>query len=137
MTNIPDVSIPDVSLLTKEELAEYRAANLTIATLESKISYREIQQWKKEQEKAEKPEVIKEKEIRLGVEVCKLFYDVGLCESVSKAKKLIKQGGLYINGNRVENPYLIIDRKDAIDNNLKLRRGKKKFFTIDINKIKI
>ena len=121
----------NINLLTKEELAEYRAANYLISVLESKITYREIQQWKKEQEEKEQ-----EKDIQLGVEAYKLFHTVGLCESNSKAKKLIQQGGLYINGNKIENPYLIITAEDAIDNVLKLQRGKKRFFTIDINKLK-
>ncbi|MCK5012435.1 MAG: hypothetical protein KAS66_01325 [Candidatus Omnitrophica bacterium] len=128
-------TVVNVNLLTKEELKEYRAANYLISVLESKITYREIQQWKKEQEEKEKAEQKDTQlEVQLGVEAYKLFKEVGLCASHNEAKRLIKQGGLYLNGKKIIDPYGKIKTEDAIDDILKLQRGKKRIFTINVKK---
>ena len=56
---------------------------------------------------------------------------VGMTKSMSEARRLIKQGGVYINNVRVES----IDRKItdadlASESMLVLRTGKKKYFLI-------
>jgi len=65
--------------------------------------------------------------------VVDLFMNVGLCKSKSDARRLIQQGGAYINGNRI----LAFDQRvldDDIQNNeILLRAGKKKYHKIILN----
>lgn len=54
------------------------------------------------------------------------------CKSKSEARRLINQGGGYINGVRIEDPNQIIDYKDVIDGKILLRAGKKRFMLLRI-----
>jgi len=55
---------------------------------------------------------------------------LGLAESRGAARRLIKQGGVYVNGKRISDfDYLITD-KDLVDGHILLRVGKKKFYKI-------
>lgn len=59
----------------------------------------------------------------------KLFYEItGLCASGSEARRLIEQGGAYINDKKVEK----FDAPIRVEDNMKLRAGKKKFKRIKI-----
>ena len=62
-----------------------------------------------------------------------LFVDAGLCKSKSDVRRLIKQGGAYINGNKIAGfDQKIID--DDIQNcEVLLRAGKKKYHKIIFN----
>jgi tyrosyl-tRNA synthetase len=62
-----------------------------------------------------------------GIWVAKLFVDSGLCASNSEAKRLIKQGGAYINEKKVNNEFLEVTPKHLVDNVLVLRAGKKRY----------
>jgi len=54
----------------------------------------------------------------------KLFHEVaGLCASGSEARRLIEQGGAYINSKKVEK----FDELIALEDNMLLRAGKKKY----------
>jgi tyrosyl-tRNA synthetase len=77
--------------------------------------------------------VQKEKFIE-GIPAFKLFETSTLCASGSEARRLIEQGGAYINGRRVEKFDEIITLQDVNqqDGTLKLRAGKKKFHRIKI-----
>ena len=55
---------------------------------------------------------------------------LGLAESRGAARRLIKQGGVYINGNRVSHFDYLITNKDLVDGHILLRVGKKKFYKI-------
>ena len=70
------------------------------------------------------------KDIIGKVPVADLFMNVGLCKSKSDARRLIQQGGAYLNGNRITAFDQII-LEDAIQNNeILLRAGKKKYHKI-------
>jgi tyrosyl-tRNA synthetase len=77
--------------------------------------------------------VEKEKFIE-GIPAFKLFEASTLCASGSEARRLIEQGGAYINGRRVEKFDEIVTLEDLNQENgtLKLRAGKKKFHRIKI-----
>lgn len=62
-----------------------------------------------------------------GIWVAKLFVDGGLCGSNSEAKRLIKQGGAYINEKKVDNEFLEVTPKHLVDGMLVLRAGKKRY----------
>jgi tyrosyl-tRNA synthetase len=71
-----------------------------------------------------------------GVPAFKLYQKVGLANSGSAARRLIEQGGAYVNGNRIESfDYLLTD-SDIVDMEILLRAGKKRYHKIKIIKNK-
>ena len=67
-----------------------------------------------------------------GIPAFKLYHEVGLAQSGSAARRLIDQGGAYLNGNRIESIDYIINADDIENEEILLKAGKKK-----IHKIKI
>jgi len=68
-----------------------------------------------------------------GIPVFKLFETAGLCASGSEARRLIEQGGAYINSKKVKKFDDLIKPKDFDQNGtVLLRAGKKKFHRIKI-----
>jgi tyrosyl-tRNA synthetase len=69
----------------------------------------------------------------VGIPVFKLFEMTNLCPSGSEARRLIEQGGAYINNKKVNKFDEIIKTKDFDPNGtVLLRAGKKKFHRIKI-----
>nr|WP_320192023.1 tyrosine--tRNA ligase [uncultured Desulfobacter sp.] len=62
--------------------------------------------------------------------VVDLFCDSGLCKSKSDARRLIKQGGAYINGERLGSFEQVVADADIDDCEIMLRAGKKKYHKI-------
>jgi tyrosyl-tRNA synthetase len=71
-------------------------------------------------------------ELKSGIPAFKLYQKVGLAKSGSDARRLIQQGGAYINGNRVESGEDLITLKHIVDGEIALKAGKKKFHKIKI-----
>jgi tyrosyl-tRNA synthetase len=67
-----------------------------------------------------------------GVPCFKLFHRVGLADSSGAARRLIQQGGGYLNGRRLERFDEMITVNDINDMQMMLRAGKKNFFKIQI-----
>lgn len=67
-----------------------------------------------------------------GISAFKLFQLVGLAQSGGEARRLIDQGGGYINGVRLECFDQMITSKDINEMTLLLRAGKKRFHKIRI-----
>jgi tyrosyl-tRNA synthetase len=67
-----------------------------------------------------------------GIPCFKLFHEVGLAESSGAARRLIKQGGGYVNGRRMEALDEMITANDISGMEIVLRAGKKHFFKIRI-----
>ncbi len=65
-----------------------------------------------------------------GIPAAQLFAQVGLVGSKGEARRLIQQGGAYINGERVESPDQLITPRDLVDGSLFLRAGKKKYHRV-------
>jgi len=80
------------------------------------------------------PTTFKEKEtFREGIPAFKLFEATSLCTSGSEARRLIEQGGAYINNKKVNKFDEIIKAKDFDQNGtILLRAGKKKYHRIKI-----
>lgn len=123
------------SHFTKEELEKVKIAHLAIGTLKTRIAMSEASD-KKDKKDLEKSNAVF-KQIQKGVEVYKLFYTSGLCKSFGESKRLIKQGGLYVNRKCVKDPYQVFTIKDAIDNSILLQKGKKHFCKISFRKEQI
>ncbi len=62
-----------------------------------------------------------------------LFVDAGLCKSKSDVRRLIKQGGAYINGNKIAGFDQKIIDDDIQNREVLLRAGKKKYHKIILN----
>ncbi len=65
-----------------------------------------------------------------GIPLFKLFFIAGLSKSGGEARRLIKQGGGYLNGKRVLSFDYIVSKRDIIDGGIILKAGKKRFCKI-------
>ncbi|KAF0158272.1 MAG: tyrosyl-tRNA synthetase [Syntrophaceae bacterium] len=76
---------------------------------------------------------VSRKDLEAGVLITSACAKAGLTQSLSEAKRLIEQGGLYINDRQVKS----VDEKLSPDdfaggNELRVRKGKKKYLIIEI-----
>ena len=70
-------------------------------------------------------------DLKTGIPAFKLFHQVGLAKSGGAARRLIDQGGAYINGARVESfEYQVSDADIDDSQTILLRSGKKRFHKI-------
>ena len=67
-----------------------------------------------------------------GIPIFKLFEMTSLCTSGSEARRLIEQGGGYLNNKRVDKFDLLIKLDDFKGDGILLRAGKKKFHRIKL-----
>ncbi len=66
-------------------------------------------------------------ELAKGLPLFKLFQTVGLANSGGAARRLISQGGAYINGSRIETTDYTVTEVDVDAGTIMLRSGKKKY----------
>jgi tyrosyl-tRNA synthetase len=69
-----------------------------------------------------------------GIIAFELFAETGLCASKGDAKRLILQGGAYVNGRRLEDVEEPITDKDFQEGAVVLRAGKKRYHRLVVNK---
>lgn len=72
-------------------------------------------------------------DLESGIPAFKLYQQVGLAQSGSEARRLITQGGAYVNGNRIDSDDYIISLSHIQNGEIGLRAGKKKFHKIIVN----
>ncbi len=65
-----------------------------------------------------------------GFPVAALFARVGLTKSTSEARRLIKQGGVYVNGERISDEQAVLTRDNVQDGAILLRAGKKRYHRV-------
>jgi tyrosyl-tRNA synthetase len=70
--------------------------------------------------------------VREGIPAFKIFQNVGLAASGGAARRLIEQGGAYINGERLTSPDRMVTPNDVVDSEILLRAGKKRFHKIKL-----
>jgi tyrosyl-tRNA synthetase len=63
-----------------------------------------------------------------------LFVETGLCASKGDAKRLISQGGAYVNGRRLQDIDEVITERDFQEGAIVLRAGKKRFHRVVVKK---
>ena len=68
--------------------------------------------------------------LEAGISPAELFTDIGLTPSRGEAKRLIKQGGLYVNDERIDSLERLLTIKDVGPDGLVLKAGKKKFHRV-------
>jgi tyrosyl-tRNA synthetase len=57
----------------------------------------------------------------------------GAAKSKSEARRLVSQGGVYINDQRIDVPDRVLTLADvSSDNNIMLRVGKKNYFPVKV-----
>ena len=76
---------------------------------------------------------VSRKDLEAGILITSACAKAGLTQSMSEAKRLIEQGGIYINDRQVKS----VDEKFAVadfagSNELRVRKGKKKYLIIEI-----
>jgi tyrosyl-tRNA synthetase len=76
---------------------------------------------------------IHEKDLLDNDLVIDLFTRTGLCGSKSDARRLVQQGGAYVNGKRVSGVDQRIEKTDLDQGEILLRAGKKKYHKIVLN----
>ena len=77
---------------------------------------------------------VPEAELRAGIPAFILFEISGLCNSRGAARRLISQGGGYLNGKKVEAFDQVIDSRNLENDCLLLRAGKKRYMKIIVDK---
>lgn len=65
-----------------------------------------------------------------GIRIIDLLASTGLVPSKGEGRRLIQQGGLSINDNRVDSVDLMITESDFSDNEIMVRKGKKSFHRV-------
>tara|TARA_Y100000758_G_scaffold267443_1_gene208014 strand:- start:1251 stop:1916 length:666 start_codon:yes stop_codon:yes gene_type:complete len=71
-------------------------------------------------------------DLEAGIPVVQLFNDCGLCDSKGAARRLARQGGLYVNDEKVEEDK-VLTSSDLVDGCIMLRAGKKKHRRIEVS----
>lgn len=79
---------------------------------------------------------IEEGQFKDGIPAFKLYHQVGLADSGSAARRLIEQGGAYVNGRRIESYDYPLTADDIVDLEILLRAGKKRYHKVKIIKNK-
>lgn len=70
------------------------------------------------------------KELSSGIPVVELFQQVGLVSSKSEARRLIQQGGAYVNEERIDSIEDVVSTSAIRDEGILLRAGKKRYHRV-------
>lgn len=65
-----------------------------------------------------------------GIGILELFTSLKLTKSNSEARQLLKQGGLALNGQKIEDPKYLVSLKDFENKELILKKGKKVYHRV-------
>ena len=68
--------------------------------------------------------------LKKGINVIDLFAGTSLCSSRGEARRLVIQGGAYINGTKVDTVDDVVDLHSVNEGEIMLRAGKKRYFRI-------
>ena len=67
-----------------------------------------------------------------GIGLLNLLKNVGLTSTTSEGRRLVQQGGVSLNEVAIKDPRYSVTLADFTDNQLKIRKGKKKFHLIEL-----
>jgi tyrosyl-tRNA synthetase len=133
------LSLPEIQKLTEKGDSDIRQAKERLAFEVTKITHGE-----KEAQKARTASSslfgdadldisaipttrIDATRLRSGISVVDILTEVSLASSKSEARRLIQQGGAYINQTRIESIDMLISETDFENGSLILRGGKKRY----------
>jgi tyrosyl-tRNA synthetase len=77
--------------------------------------------------------VVPRARLEAGISPAELFVEVGLTSSRAEAKRLIRQGGLYVNEERIDSLDRLLTVRDLGPDGLMLKAGKKKIHRIVVD----
>ena len=75
---------------------------------------------------------INSRELEGGIPAYLLFERAGLCKTRSEARRLISQGGGYVNNREIKAFDQMIKLEDSMDDSILLRSGKKRYLRVNI-----
>jgi len=75
---------------------------------------------------------INSRELEGGIPAYLLFERAGLCKTRSEARRLISQGGGYVNNRKIKAFDQVIKLEDSMNDSILLRTGKKRYLRINI-----
>jgi tyrosyl-tRNA synthetase len=75
---------------------------------------------------------ISTEDLEQGIPAYILFEKTGLCKTRGEARRLVSQGGGYLNEQRIKVFDQVIDSKDMIKDSLLLRAGKKRYMKVTL-----
>jgi len=67
-----------------------------------------------------------------GMDILTLLMETSLISSKGEGRRLIQQGGIYLDNNRIDDIFQMITLEDFVDNKLLLRKGKKVYHQVKI-----
>lgn len=76
--------------------------------------------------------VILKTRLASGVGLLEIFAEVGLTKSRGEARRMVQQGGVYVNDKRIEEVEAVLTPNDLTDEGILLRAGKKKYHRLVI-----
>ena len=71
---------------------------------------------------------LKREEFEAGVNIVDLLVRAELCSSKGEARRLVDQGGAYLDGQKVDSIEFVLDKAFAKSEEIMLRKGKKRYF---------
>ncbi len=77
---------------------------------------------------------ISQQRLESGIPSYILFEDSGLCKTRSEARRLISQGGGYLNGQKINTFDQLLKMEDLEDNSFLLRAGKKRYMKVVVDR---
>jgi tyrosyl-tRNA synthetase len=77
---------------------------------------------------------LQKERIKQGITAWELFAETGLCTSKGEARRLISQGGGYVNGSRLTGIDEVITEEHIREGAIILRAGKKRYHRVVLNK---
>ncbi|MDL2122518.1 MAG: tyrosine--tRNA ligase [Deltaproteobacteria bacterium] len=126
---LPSSSIPRNGM-EREDISAYM--NATLPPIRAEIKGRVVDLKTEIMADSTPCTYINEDQLKAGIPAFKLYHMVGLANSGSASRRLIAQGGAYLNGKRLELfDYLITD-SDVDNMEILLRAGKKRFHKLKV-----
>jgi len=113
-----------------EAMRAFQAALLSTSDIPRRVFFENIEDTVSVQDVPHS--FIEDVDLQSGIPAFKLFHQVGLSQSGSAARRLIQQGGAYLNGNRIESIDYMITINQLENDEILLRAGKKKFHKIKL-----
>ncbi len=76
--------------------------------------------------------MVDKKRLEDGIPAYILFHETGLCSTRSEARRLISQGGGYLNGRKIPSFDFLIKLDEVEDGQILLRAGKKRYMKVKV-----
>ncbi|MFQ6115588.1 MAG: tyrosine--tRNA ligase [bacterium] len=120
-----------------KEILAYQATKITHGRVEAekaKVASRSAFGGEGEDLSAIPSSYVNSTRLTRGIPVVDIFTEVGLTSSKSEARRLIQQGGAYVNENRVERIDSVIKDTDLDGQMIILRAGRKRYYRLLVEK---